>query len=307
MPNVVITPRSYGVYSPDIWKDWKDAGFEVIAEPGPLPEERLAELLAEADALLVGTDVVSRHVLERSPTLKVIAKYGVGVDNIAVDYAKERGISVFNTPGVNTEAVADYAFGLILSLARNIPGSHADLMDGKWKKAVGREIWSKTIGILGLGSIGKALARRAKGFNMQVLAYDLYPDHKFANEHGVMFADFETVIRSSDVISVHLALTPDTRHLIGAKELEWMKEETLLINTARGGIVDEDALFEALSRNRIAGAALDVFQVEPPIASPLRKLNNVILTPHNASASVEAIKRMTEQSTEQIMRFYSHK
>lgn len=303
MPRVVITPRSYGMYSPDIWDRWEKAGVEVHYEPGPLPEERLSELLRDVEALLVGTDTVTGRVLAGS-RVKVIVKYGVGLDNIDADYAGRNGIRVFNTPGVNTEAVADYTFGLILALARNIPGSHAALMRGQWKKTTGLEIWGKTIGILGTGAIGKAVARRAKGFSMRILAWDKYPDPAAAKELGYEYADLESVLRRSDVISLHVALNAETKHLIGRRELAWMKPDALLVNTARGGIVEEEALFLMLAERRIAGAALDVFGQEPPVLPDwVRSLDNLIVTPHNAASSVEAIIRMTEQSTERILAF----
>ncbi|WP_187274349.1 phosphoglycerate dehydrogenase [Paenibacillus sp. N3.4] len=304
MPKVVITPRSYGLYSPLIWERWEAAGFHVTVEAGPLSESKLSELLAEADALLVGTDTVSKQVLVSAPNLKVISKYGVGVDNIETDYTQNNGIQVYNTPGVNTEAVADYTWGLILSLARRIPQSHTDLVQGKWKKRVGFEVYGKTIGILGLGAIGKAVAKRATGFNMQVLAYDAFPDRSFAEAHGIQLAELKFVLSGSDIITIHTALTPETYHFIGEKELSWMKREAMLINTARGGILDERALYDALIHHRISGAALDVFQTEPLASSPLCELDQVILTPHNASASVEAIKRMTERSTDHILQFF---
>lgn len=304
MPKVVITPRSYGLYSPDIWKQWERAGFVVESAAGPLQEEELIRLLHGADALLVGTDQVSRKVLEQSDSLRMICKYGVGIDNIDKEAASALGIVVDNTPGVNTEAVADYTFGLLLSLARQIPESHADLLQGKWKKRVGIEVWGKTLGILGLGAIGKAVARRAKGFDMRIAAFDLYPDYEFAAEYGIKITDFSTLIQTADIVTIHLALTDDTYHLIGSQELAAMKPEALVINTSRGGIVDESALSDALASGRIAGAALDVFQNEPLLDSPLTTVDRLLLTPHNASASIEAIRRMTEQSTERILRFF---
>lgn len=294
------------MYSPSIWQEWERAGFDVVFETGPHEEEKLALLVESADALLVGTDRVTRKVLENAKRLRIISKYGVGIDNIDTEFASQKGICVCNTPGVNTEAVADYTFALLLALARKIPQSHSDLLAGRWNKSVGVEIWGKTLGILGLGEIGKAVARRAKGFNMRILAYDLYPDDAFAEQYGVLFADLKTVLSQSDFISIHLALTEETRNLIGREQLAWMKTDSILINTARGGIVDEEALYEALASKALAGAGLDVFQVEPLEQSPLRGLDNVILTPHNASATVEAIKRMTEQSTENVIAFFKN-
>jgi D-3-phosphoglycerate dehydrogenase len=307
MPKVVITPRSYGMFNPEIWNMWKENDMEVIREEGPLPEEELAALVKDADVLLVGTDHVSKKVLEEAEQLKLISKYGVGTDNIDKAFAEQKGITVLNTPGVNTEAVADYTFGLMLSLARHIANSHRDLvMNGRWKKTVGIELFGKKLGILGLGAIGSAVARRAKGFDMEVISYDPYPNHQLAEQAGVTFADLETVLKESDVLSMHLPLTPQTKHLISGKELAGMKENCLLINTARGGIINEAALYEALKKGEIAGAALDVFQHEPPTDSPLFQLENIILTPHNASASVEAVQRMTVQSTENVLKYFSN-
>ncbi|MCC5801767.1 phosphoglycerate dehydrogenase [Rossellomorea vietnamensis] len=306
MAKVIITPRSYGMFNPEVFTIWKDEGYEVIRKTGPLPEEELAELIKDADALVVGTDRVSKRVLDTAGKLKLISKYGVGTDNIDKEFAELKGIAVVNTPGVNTEAVADYAFGLMLSLARHIVKSHHDLIEkGKWEKTVGLELYGKKLGLLGFGAIGSAVARRAKGFNMDVIAYDPFPNHTLATELGVTFADLETVLQESDVVSMHLPLMPETKNLISRTQLSVMKKHCLLINTARGGVVDETALYEAMKEGEIGGAALDVFQEEPPLKSPLFALDNVILTSHNASASVEAIQRMTMQSTENVLRFFN--
>lgn len=307
MKKVLITPRSYGLYNPTIFDKWKENGFEVLRKAGPHSEEDLSRLIEGVEVLLVGTDNVSKQVIENAHSLKVISKYGVGIDNIDCEYAKERGIKVLNTPGVNTEAVADYAFGLMLSLSRHITKSHYDLaLNGKWSKTVGMELYGKKLGLLGLGAIGAAVARRAKGFNMEIVAYDPYPNRELANKLGVTLDRLDNVVRDSDIVSMHLPLTNETRHIIDFTRLKEMKKNSFLINTARGGVINEQDLFQALCDGEIAGAGLDVFEEEPPTNSPLIGLENVILTPHNAAASVEAVERMTVKSTENVFNYYAN-
>ncbi|WP_270180614.1 phosphoglycerate dehydrogenase [Alkalihalobacillus sp. CinArs1] len=302
---MLITPRSYGLYHPKIYEYWKKEGYEVVRKAGPHSEEDLITYLEGVEVLLVGTDHISKKVIQNAKELKVISKYGVGIDNIDCEAARKCGIEVLNTPGVNTEAVADYAFGLMLSLSRHIARSHFELVqEGTWNKTVGVEIFGKTLGLMGLGSIGAAVAKRAKGFNMNVIAYDPFPNEQLAQELGVTLVSLEDVIRESDIVSMHLPLTKETRYMIDCNRLKKMKKNCLLINTARGGVINELHLYEALRDGEIKGAALDVFEEEPPTNSPLFELDNVILTPHNAAASVEAVQRMTLRSTDNVMAYY---
>ncbi|MFS0779945.1 phosphoglycerate dehydrogenase [Neobacillus sp. 3P2-tot-E-2] len=305
MKKILITPRSYGFFDEgQILKQFDPNQFEILREIGPFRENELAERLKGVHAAIVGTDQVTKKVLEAADQLELIVKYGVGLDNIDLEFAKEKGIKVENTPGVNTEAVADYTFGLLLSLARQIHISDMEIRQGLWKKRTGTEIYQKTIGILGLGAIGKSIARRAYGFNMKILAYDLYQDKSFANQFEVTYCELEEIIEQSDVICIHLPLNNETKHLINKNSLAKMKPNTFIINTARGGIIDEKAIYEAIKEKRIAGAAIDVFEEEPLKNSPLAELENIILTPHNASASEEATQRMTTQTTDKVLRFY---
>ncbi|WP_210608014.1 phosphoglycerate dehydrogenase [Priestia flexa] len=305
MPKVLITPRSYGMFDLGIEEKWEGAGFEIIREKGPLPEDRFIELIKDVDALLIGTDHLNENILQHATKLKVISKYGTGIDNIPINYAKEKGITVRNTPAVNNEAVADYAFGLMLSTARNISTSAQMLKAGEWNKSVGLEVYGKTIGILGFGAIGRAVAKRAKGFQMNILVYDVFQDEQIAKEYGITYAEFPTVLKNSDFLTVHMPLLPETENLLNFEAMRKMKQDAILINTARGGIVNEEDLYQALQQGVIRGAGIDVFSVEPPTASPLFKLENALLTPHNAAASEEAIKRMTSQSTDNILAYFN--
>ncbi|WLR53172.1 phosphoglycerate dehydrogenase [Bacillus tianshenii] len=301
---MLITPRSYGLFSQDILQSFPADEYKVIRDKGPFNEDELGERLQGVHGLIVGTDQVTRKALKHAGDLEIIVKYGVGVDNIDMDYAADKGIVVENTPGVNTEAVADYTFGLLLMLARQAHLSDMEIRNGDWKKRVGQEIYEKNIGILGLGAIGKAIAKRATGFDMNLFAYDLYKDEAFAEQYELTYLELDEVIEQSDILCIHLPLNKETKHLINEERLTKMKSSAYIINTARGGIIDEQALYEALKERVIAGAALDVFEAEPLKDSPLLELDNIILTPHNASASQEATNRMTIQSTNKLLTFY---
>lgn len=304
MLKVLITPRSYGMFTEDIMNKWREEGFEVIREVGPISESRFIELIQNVQALIIGTDHLSKEVLNHASELKIIAKYGAGTDNIPKEYATQKGIVVVNTPGVNHEAVADYAFGLMLSVARQISLSSQRLRKGQWTKNVGVELYGKTLGILGFGAIGKAVARRAKGFQMNILVYDVFQDEQAAAEYGATYVHINELLTKSDVVSVHMPLVPETTNLLNYQMMKKMKKEAILINTARGGIINETDLFHILKEEKILGAGIDVFSVEPPTDSPLLELDNAVLTPHNAAASKEAIERMTLRSTHSVIKFF---
>jgi D-3-phosphoglycerate dehydrogenase len=257
-----------------------------------MTEERLIELLAGVDAAIIGVVPMTARVLEQAPGLKVVSAHGVGVDHVDLQAATRLGVIVANCPGANDQGVADLAIGLMVAVARQIPLTDQDVRAGKWGRYEGSELWKKTLGLIGLGRIGRGVAKRALGFDMQVLAYDPYVDEQQAGAIGVRLTSFEEVITSADFLSLHAALTPETRHLIGKAVLEKTKPSAFLINTARGGLVDEDALYAALVEGELAGAALDVFSAEPPLGSPLLGLKNVVVTPHIGAHTQEAIERV---------------
>ena len=295
MPNVLITARYFAVdpepldllrrhgciiTHPDI--DWTLGDANVS-------QARAIELLHDADGAIISSMPITAAVLAQTPRLKVIALRGVGYDSVDVAAATARGIPVAVAPGF-TDSVADYVFGLLLAVARQVAQADRLVRERRWEVLVSTNVAGKTLGIIGLGRIGKAVARRARGFDMPVLATDVVQDEAFAASHGVRYVALEELLRQSDVVSINAPLQGDTRHLIDAKALAAMKPTAYLINTARGDLVDEAALAEALQAGRLAGAGLDVFHDEPLQDSPLRGLDNVVLSPHLAAYSREGLR-----------------
>ncbi len=256
------------------------------------------------------TDPIDSVVLQSLPNLKVIAQYAVGFDNIDVEFATSRGIVVTNTPGVLTETTADLTWALIMAAARGIPQADRYVKEGKWKVGwgpmmlLGNDVYGATLGVIGMGRIGSAVARRAKGFSMKILYADVFENETTRNverEFGASRTDLETLLRKADIVTIHVPLNPDTREMIGEKELNMMKPGAVLVNTSRGAVVNEAALADALRSGHLRGAGLDVFNEEPlQEDSPLLKLRNVILTPHIASASFATRARMATMCAENL-------
>ena len=266
-------------------------GWETIFKPllGPRSEDELIDLLRGIDGGIFSGDPFTARVLEASPQLKVISRTGVGYDAIDLTAATKRGILVSNTPGVNRHAVAEWTFALMLSCTRRMKENLSEVRRGGWTRHEGMDLAGKTLGIVGLGTIGKEVAQRAEAFEMRILACDVVRDSQFAEAHHVAFVSMEELLRESDFVSMHTFLNDKTRHLINAERISLMKPTAFLINTARGGIVDTEALCRALAEKRIAGAALDVFEGEPLRAdSPLRTMENVYLSPHIAGVTADA-------------------
>ena len=265
-----------------------------------IPRDLLFSKVEDVDGLLpLLTDTIDAEVMDAGRDLKVISNYAVGFNNINLEAATERGIYVTNTPGILTETTADAAFALLMSAARRIPEADRHIRAKKWINAwgprmfIGTDVHGKTLGILGMGRIGSAISRRAKGFDMKVVYNDIYRREDLEEELGVTYKSREEVLRESDFVSLHVPLTPETHHMIGVDALTTMKETAILINTSRGPVVDERALYEALRDRVIAGAGLDVFEAEPVDPdSPLLGLDNIVLTPHLASGSIETRTKM---------------
>lgn len=282
----------------------KNAGFEIVYEEYP-DETRLLELVGDVEAIVVRSKPkVTRKVIEAAPKLKVIGRAGVGLDNIDLEAAKERGIKVVNSPGASSRSVAELAVALMFSVARKIAFADRKMREGIWakKQAMGIELEGKTIGVVGFGRIGYEVARIAHALGMKVLLYDPYPNEERAKEVGGTFASLEDLLRESDVVTLHVPLIDATYHLINEERLKLMKPTAILINAARGAVVDTGALVKALQEGWIAGAGLDVFEEEPlPKDHPLTKLDNVVLTPHIGASTVEAQMRAGVQVAEQIV------
>jgi D-3-phosphoglycerate dehydrogenase len=274
--------------------------IEPVYQRCPIEADLIAAL-PDIDGLICSADPVTARVLETAPRLKVIVRTGVGYDTIDVQAATTRRLPVCITPGANRISVAELAFALMLSLARNLT-QHLELVQsGGWKPTMGTELARKTLGIVGLGQIGKAVAQRARAFKMRVLATDPYPDPEFAEAYEIAFTSLEQLLGESDFVSLHLFLNEQNGHLINAERLALMKPTAYLINTSRGGIVDSAALFDALQSQRIAGAALDVIDPEPPGDSPLLGLPNVLITPHIGAATVEYRERSAQMASEALV------
>ena len=284
----------------------RDKGFEVVYHEYP-SEDELVELIRDVDAVIVRSKpVVSRRVIEAGEKLKVIARAGVGLDNIDLEAAEERNIKVVNAPEAATNSVAELAIGLMLSVYRKIAYADRNMRMGRWvkKECMGYELRGKTLGIVGMGRIGRAVARIAyHGFGMRIIYYDVVRCPKeFEEEVKAKCVDLDTLFREADIVTLHVPLTPQTRHLVNEDRLKLMKKTAILINTSRGGVVDTNALVKALREGWIAGAGLDVYEEEPlPSDHPLTKLDNVVLTPHIGASTYEAQEKAGITVVEKII------
>lgn len=301
---VLIGSRSFGKAAPEHIERLRQAGCEVVpnTQGRAYRAAELIEALAGVDAMITGTDELTAEVINAADQLKTIAKHGVGLDNIDVAAAKARGIVVTATPGAIQDSVADLALALLLALARQIIPAHNSTQAGGWQRLQGWELRDKVLGLVGLGRIGQEVGRRAQAFGMRVIAFDPYPDQAFALQHKVDFVPLDELLRTADVVSIHAGGVEGDAPLIGATELRLMKPTAVLINTARGYLVDEAALTTALAGGRLAGAGLDVFGTEPPTGSPLLELDNVVLTPHIGGQTEEGLLRMGEITLENCLR-----
>lgn len=270
-----------------------------------LSEDDLVAAIADYDGLIIRSSVtVTARVLENAPKLRVVGRAGVGVDNVDLDQASMQGVIVMNTPGANSMATAEHTMALLLAVCRHVPQAQASLKSGEWnrKKFVGTQLYGKTIGVVGLGRIGSRVALRCQGFGMNVIGYDPYLGDDAARDLKVTLVDLDELFSQSDFITLHAALTADTKTLINADSIAQMKDGVYLVNCARGALVDETALVDALQSGKVAGAALDVFDSEPlPADSPLRELDNVVMTPHLAASTVEAQRDVGTQIVTQVL------
>ncbi len=287
----------------------RERGFVVDYSPGASGEQ-LFEKIADADGLIVRSATkVTAEVMARALKLKVVGRAGAGVDNIDVAAAIKRGIAVFNAAAANTLSASEHTLALMLALAREIPRANLSLAQGKWNRSAfqGVELFGKILGIIGLGKIGRAVAARSQAFGMEVIAFDpLIGPEVFANA-GVESCTLNDLIRRSDFITIHAPFSGDTKYLIGEAQFRICKPSLRIINTARGGIIDELALYQALKDGRVTGAAIDVFEKEPPGDLPLLKLENVVATPHLGANTVEAQRRVAEEIARSVADFLLNK
>jgi len=278
-----------------------------VFTPGWSFDDEVLMGVTDADAILVRVGVVTKEVMDAASNLQMISVHGIGVDRVDLEVAEKRGIIVTNTPLANTATVAEHTIGLILSLIRKIPASDRLMREGRWRgdQPVRKQLMKMTVGIIGFGNIGTKVAKRLKPFEGRILAYDPYVPLERFEELGVESVELDSLLRESDMVTIHVPLTRFTKHMIGMKELRTMKKEAFVVNTSRGSVIDEKALCLALQEKWISGAALDVFEEEPLASdSPLLNLDNVILTPHIAGSADETLKRMAETAAGDIARVF---
>jgi len=279
-------------------------GWEISRARGPLNEEQTLALVGDIDAYICGDDAITRRVLEKArPRLKVLSKYGIGVDKIDVKAATEFGIPLLFTPGVNHTTVAEHTFLLLLALEKNLLFHTDSTRTGGWKRKTGHELLEKTIGIVGLGRIGKEVALRARAFGMNVIGFDVYWDEKFAAQHGVKrAASRDEVFAAADYLSLHTNLTPETRDMVNSASIAKMKKGVIILNCARGEIVHTADIAAALQSGQVAGYGTDVLDQEPPPADhPLLRLPNCIVTPHVASRTYESVVRQATTAVQNLI------
>jgi phosphoglycerate dehydrogenase-like enzyme len=306
MPRVLIGPAPLRNVDGPYRAVFRAAGFETVypSVARQMTEDEILAALAGIDAVLAGSEPYTPRVLDANPQLKVIARNGVGYDAVDVPAATARGVAVTVAPA-NQEAVAEHTFALILALAKQVIPQHLAMQKGGWPRQMTQPVRGKTLGIAGLGRIGKAVAVRARVFGMRILAYEPYPDQAFVQQNGVELVTLERLFAEADYVSLHLPLSAESRRFIDRRYLSLMKPTAYFVNTARGGVVNEADLVEALKAKKIAGAGLDVFEQEPPLDSPVTKLDNVVLTAHTAGVdalSGEEMAKLAAQTIVQLSR-----
>lgn len=301
---VLVTPRSFGKENPELFTRLTACGLTLARNTtgATLTENSMMAMLADCEGLIVGIDPVNKKVLDAAPKLQAISKYGVGLDNIDLAECERRRIRVSRTVGANSNAVADYAFALMLGVARRVAMIDRHCRKRDWGKITSLDVYGKTVGIIGLGAIGKAVARRARGFEMRLLACDTVWDEEFCSQYEIAKADPDQICREADFISLHCNLTAQTANILDARRIGLLKPTAIIINTARGGLIDEAALLAALKANKIWGAGLDVFAVEPPENADWYDLENVIIGSHCSASTKGAVEMMGSMAVSNLLR-----
>lgn len=297
MGRILVSASHYDTVCAEAKKFLEEQGHEVIFDPDrefpAYTKNELKMLLKDVDAAVIGMDRYDREVFEFAPKLRAVAKFGVGVDNIDGEAAAEHGVYVLNAPGQNACAVAELAAGVIICLLRGIIDFDGAVRDGHWPRVLKTDLRAKTVGLVGFGAVARCLAERLRAFETEILAYDLYPNRAEAERIGVRLCPLEEVLQSSDIVSLHVPETPETHHLINRETIAQMKDGAYLVNTARGALVDMDALTDALKSGKLSGAALDAFETEPLLPdAPILQYPNVICTPHIGGETVDSYQRI---------------
>lgn len=305
MPKVFVTPPMLADL-PDVFQPLRDAGIEVVINVGeyPMNVADLSASIGDADAVIIGLDEVTEALFRACPKLRILARQGVGLDMIDLVAATRAGVLVTAPYGANSTSVAELTFGLMIALVRGIVSNHNRVQAGVWRREPGVELAGKTLGIIGLGRIGKKVARRALGFEMNVIAHDIAPDEAFAQANGIPFVSREALLETSDIVTLHVPLTDLTHHMIDAKALARMPQGAFLINAARGAVVDTHALADRLDSGHLAGAALDVHPVEGRVEPELLNRPNVITTTHLGAYTHESLAATSRSAVESLLQFF---
>lgn len=307
MPKVLIAPRCFFHVPGPYVKLLQDAGFEVVypPEPDPIPEADTLSCLQGVSAIIAGGEYFNDRVLDQLPDLRVVARAGVGYDRVDIPACTRHNVAVTITPTANHECVAEHTLGLLLALTRNTVRHHHDVLDGNWTRRPMVPLRGRTLGLIGLGRIGRSVAVRAQAFRLRVIAHDQYADPEFVQKLGIELVDLPTLFAQSDYVSLHAPLNDTTRGLINKQSLAQMKRGSYLVNTARGGLVVEKDLLAALESEHLAGAGLDVFEEEPtPVTNPLLKVPSVITSPHLAGGDSQSNEDMGTESARNIIALY---
>jgi len=281
--------------------------FDIHWVEGPFNDYELSQLIRDFDAIIVGNDVVGKYSLNKSETLRVVVKHGVGIDNIDIELANKKGIKIINAQHANAIAVAEFVFATLLSLIRKVCQARESLLEGNWEgsKFIGEELYGKTIGIIGMGHIGRHVAKIGLGFGMKVCYFDVIKNKDIEKKQDIAFSDLISLIKNSDIITIHVPLTEYTANLIGKDEIDQMKSSSYLINMSRGGIIDEEELYDALKRKKIKGAILDVFTKQPIDKDwKMLELDNILCTPHHAGYTYDGISKTSISVTEQLIEYF---
>lgn len=300
---VIVTARSFGKTDDQAKNILEQNGCKIVkieAVNGPV-EEQIKKEIVDSDAVIAGLDDYTEEIIKSGKRLKVISRYGVGYDKVDLETAKKNNVAVTITPGANGDSVADMAMALMLDVARNVSYMDRSMKEKNQQRPNGVEMWQKTLGVIGAGRIGQGVARRCKGFDMQVLCYDMYENELFKKEVGAEYVNLNTLLKKSDFITIHSPLTPETENMIDKKAFAIMKKEAIIVNTARGGIINEKDLYQALKSGEIRGAGLDATVKEPPYDSKLLTLDNCIITPHAGAATKEASNKMSVLAAQNVV------
>jgi D-3-phosphoglycerate dehydrogenase len=282
-------------------------GFDLVRLRGPLQEKVILEIIDQFDGIICGDDDITRAVIERgaSGKLRIISKYGIGLDKIDLDTAKELNIPVTNCPGVNQVTVAEHVFALLLSYVKNIITENQHIKNQQWVRMIGYELFGKTLGIFGTGNVGREVAKRAVAFGMKVVAFDKFPSGDFAKQYNIHYCDsIDELLAQGDIISLNLSLSPGTRHIIGTGALDIMKAGVIIVNTARAGLVDQDAILTGMDSGKIGAYLTDVLEDEPMVKDhPFLKYENIIITPHIGSRTFENVVNQGTMAVENLLKY----